>query len=465
MGYPIQNGNTTRPLLFLMVQSSDHLTGITGATPTVTLSKNGAAFAAPAGAVTEVGNGWYKLAANATDAGTNGPLLLHATAASADPTDDRFDVVSYNPDDAVRLGLTALPNVASGSAGAIPTTGTGANQINVASGAVTVGTNNDKTGYSLAANQHVIVDSGTVTTLTNLPSIPANWLTAAGIAASALNGKGDWLLASNYTAPLSSSATASAVWDALTSGHAVTGSFGLLVATDLDATVSSRLAASGYTAPLTATQVENAVWNATEASHLTAGTTGAALNAAGSAGDPWATTLPGSYIAGQAGYIVGHNLDAAVSTRMATFIYTAPDNADIAAIAAKLPANSIADETLVINATNAIMAAVGSPMQAGAAVELATSQPNYAPAKAGDAMSLTTAERTAVANALLDLADAIETGITPRTAIKGMVAALFGLTGTAGQNPEVYENPAGTATRLTVANDSSGNRTAVTITP
>ena len=32
----------------------------------------------------------------------------------------------------------------------------------------------------------------TVTNLTNLPAIPANWLTAAGIAASALNGKGDW---------------------------------------------------------------------------------------------------------------------------------------------------------------------------------------------------------------------------------------------------------------------------------
>lgn len=31
-----------------------------------------------------------------------------------------------------------------------------------------------------------------VTTLTNLPAITANWLTAAGIAAAALNGKGDW---------------------------------------------------------------------------------------------------------------------------------------------------------------------------------------------------------------------------------------------------------------------------------
>jgi hypothetical protein len=64
-------------------------------------------------------------------------------------------------------------------------------------------TNNDKTGYSLAANQHVIVDSGTVTTLTNLPAITAGWLTATGIAASALNGKGDWLLSSSTGSGLS----------------------------------------------------------------------------------------------------------------------------------------------------------------------------------------------------------------------------------------------------------------------
>jgi hypothetical protein len=42
---------------------------------------------------------------------------------------------------------------------------------------------------------------GTVTTLTNLPAITSGWLTAAGIAAGALDGKGDWLAASGYTAP------------------------------------------------------------------------------------------------------------------------------------------------------------------------------------------------------------------------------------------------------------------------
>src|SRR4029077_14818857 len=98
---------------------------------------------------------------------------------------------------------------------------------------------------------------GTVTNLTNLPSIPANWITAAGINAGALNGKGDWLLASSYTAPPTAATIAGAVWDVTLSGH------------------------------------------------LTAGTTGAALNAAGSAGDPWATALPGAYGAGTAGNIVG----------------------------------------------------------------------------------------------------------------------------------------------------------------
>jgi hypothetical protein len=49
-----------------------------------------------------------------------------------------------------------------------------------------------QTAVTIASSQHVIVDSGTVTTLTNLPTITAGWLTATGIAATALNGKGDW---------------------------------------------------------------------------------------------------------------------------------------------------------------------------------------------------------------------------------------------------------------------------------
>ena len=85
MGQAVSRGNTTQPLPFLMVLSSDHVTGATGKAPVVTISKNGGAFASPSGTVSEIGNGFYVLAANATDANTLGPLLLHATATACDP--------------------------------------------------------------------------------------------------------------------------------------------------------------------------------------------------------------------------------------------------------------------------------------------------------------------------------------------------------------------------------------------
>ncbi len=56
-----------------------------------------------------------------------------------------------------------------------------------------------------------------------------------------------------------------------------------------------------------------AVWDETMASHLTAGTTGAKLNAAASAGDPWATAIPASYGAGTAGAVLGTLLTTALT--------------------------------------------------------------------------------------------------------------------------------------------------------
>lgn len=59
-----------------------------------------------------------------------------------------------------------------------------------------------------------------------------------------------------------------------------------------------------------AAAIADAVWDEAISGHLTSGTTGAALNAAGSAGDPWSTVLPGAYGAGTAGYIVGATIKA-----------------------------------------------------------------------------------------------------------------------------------------------------------
>lgn len=185
MGYLLKQSQTARPLLFLMVDSADHVSAKTGLSPTVTLSKNGGAFAAPSGAVSEVGSGWYKVAGNGTDAGTLGPLLLHATATGADPTDERYEVVAFDPEVGTNLGLSALPTANPAANGGLATcdasnalkvqSGTGANQIALTSGKVE--------------------------------------LTAAGI---------------------------QAIWDALTSALTTAGSIGKLLVDRLDAAISSR---------------------------------------------------------------------------------------------------------------------------------------------------------------------------------------------------------------------------------
>jgi len=106
----IKQSSTQRSLIFLMVDSTDHVTGKTGLTPTVTLSKAGGSFASPSGAVTEIANGLYKVAANATDCNTLGSLWLHATGTAADPVDMEFEVVAYDPQTAALGAL--MPTVA-----------------------------------------------------------------------------------------------------------------------------------------------------------------------------------------------------------------------------------------------------------------------------------------------------------------------------------------------------------------
>ncbi|HVC95878.1 MAG TPA: hypothetical protein VND64_19465 [Pirellulales bacterium] len=260
-----QQNSTNHAVPFLMVLASDHITGATGLSPTVTLSKDGAAFGAAAGAVTEIGNGWYLLAGNATDRNTLGELAIHATAATADPSDDKYCIVPWDPFDAHRGTCgDVLPSVASNQANGIPVS-TNAGYIPIDWSAIhapaTVvdlsGTtiknldgNTVQTGDAYAeavliynrigaggASLGAIPDEAGVTTLLsrltsaragyidNLSAgavaqaatalsnanIPANWLTASGIAAGALDGKGDWLLSSSYTVGPTTAAIAVAV--------------------------------------------------------------------------------------------------------------------------------------------------------------------------------------------------------------------------------------------------------------
>lgn len=108
----LKQSSTAQPLTFLLILTSDHITGATGKTPTVKLSKSGGTGVTPSGTISEVDAtnhpGLYKIAGNATDTGTLGPLWLHATATGCDPVDIEFEVVAFDPQSATNLGLSNL---------------------------------------------------------------------------------------------------------------------------------------------------------------------------------------------------------------------------------------------------------------------------------------------------------------------------------------------------------------------
>ena len=266
--------STTYTRVFLLVQSADHVSGLTGASPTVSLSKAGGSFAAAGGTITEIANGFYKIALTATDTGTLGDLAFHCTAASADPT-DFIDQVAANI-----LGDTLPANVAqwNGSAVAAPASA-------------------------------------------GIPDVNLK-----NIGGSAVN-------------------TGAAQLGVNVVGYA---------AGEDPATLVLDVAAS---------------------SHNTASTVGAKINAAGSAGDPWSSALPGSYAAGTAGNILGN-----------------------------------------------------------------------------------------IVGTLLDAADAIETGVTPRQALRYIAAALAGvLSGAATTTVAISAIGNAGTPRISATVDASGNRSAIAL--
>lgn len=72
---------------FKMISSSDHISLKTGATPAVQIAKNGGAFGSPAGTISEIAFGWYKVALTTTDTNTAGDLSFLCTGFGTDDTD------------------------------------------------------------------------------------------------------------------------------------------------------------------------------------------------------------------------------------------------------------------------------------------------------------------------------------------------------------------------------------------
>jgi hypothetical protein len=139
---------------------------------------------------------------------------------------------------------------------------------------------------------------------------------------------------------------------------------------------------------LTEAGIADAVWDELIAGHVDSGSTGEALNAAGGAGDPWITALPGAYTAGQAGYILGTNLNATVSSRASqTSVDTVDDLLDtempaLTTAVADLPTNAelATSQAAADDATLAAVAALNNLSSAQAQTAAAAALTAYDPA-------------------------------------------------------------------------------------
>lgn len=344
--------NAAYNLTVFMTDAVDHVSAKTGLTLTITASKDGAAFGAITPTVTELANGWYKLALTASHTDTVGDLALHVTGSGADPTDLVLQVRANV------LGDTLPASLA------------------------------DKTGFALTSAYDA---AKTAAQPSDIPS-------AATIGAQITTDHGSGSYARN-TEPATAAAIASEVRTELATELA-----------HLDADVSSRSTYDGS--------------------------------------DPTGvTTLLARLSDARANLLDAlSNVDATISSRLAASSYTAPNNVGIAAIYA------------------AIDTEVATILTALAAIQAQTDLLPSAPAATGDAMTLTSGEREAIADAHLDRADAIEAGLTVRGAHRLTAAAAAAKASGMDVNQPVFRNAvADSKNRISAQTDEFGNRLAVSV--
>jgi hypothetical protein len=234
---------------YICFQGVDATTGgiKSGVTWTIRRSIDGTA-AAGGGSVTEDGTtGWYSYAMSQAD--TNGNNIgFNFTGTGAVPQTVNIITTAANPTDGVRLGLTALPNAAADAAGGLPISDAGGLDLDARLDAAVssrMASYTQPTGFLAATFPNgtiantTNITAGTMTTTTNL----TNAATAGDFTAVMKTSIGT-AVAASAVASVTGNVGGNVNGDV---GGNVTGSVGSVVgltASNLDATVSSRLASA-----------------------------------------------------------------------------------------------------------------------------------------------------------------------------------------------------------------------------
>lgn len=261
----------------------DGVTPKTGVSPTVYLSKAGAAQAArnSATAITHDRDGWYRVELNTTDTNTVGPLLIQVTDAATHL--------------AVWHEVVVLPaNVYDSLVGGTDLLQVDTTQIEGADATDTINAQADQALADYDAPTKAEMDAG-FAALNDLSAAEVN----AEVDQALVDINLDHLVGTATGIPAVPAGTfLDQIMDDGTASYDRT--------TDSLQALRDRgdAAWATGTTPPTAAAIADAVWDESLAGHLGAGSTGEALNAAGSAGDPWTTTLPGAYTGSQAGKVL-----------------------------------------------------------------------------------------------------------------------------------------------------------------
>lgn len=386
--------NTAAKLCFCLVDAADG-SALTGATVTARVSKDGAAQGTAAGSVSELGNGQYVLAA--TDADMNADQLgFLFTATGAVPVsiaiatttklvselqDLTAAQVNAEVDTAISdAALATAANLAivdgvvdeiKAKTDNLPSSpaavGSNMGTVTSVTNPVTVGTNNDKTGYSISGTKTTLDALNDITaasvwahgtrtlssfgtlvsdiwahgtrTLTGFGTLVADiWSHATRLLTGGVNLNADQAVnvtkvggtavsgPNDLKADVSGLSTFDPLTDEVTVVAASITAIAVETTSDIEGGILGNVKASTdrlegliensggdrFTAKaleaapssgggLTVQDIVDGVWDENLASHNTPGTTGAGMAAAGNAGDPWATVLPGSYTGNQAG--------------------------------------------------------------------------------------------------------------------------------------------------------------------
>lgn len=293
-------------------------------------------------------------------------------------------------------------------------------------------------------------------------------------------------------AKVNSAASAGDPWATNLPGSYASGTAGNIVGNRLDATITSRHASGAAVASVTGAvgSVTGAVGSVTGVSNIaaavrdvdntspTTGSLGAKVNSAASAGDPWATVLPGAYAANTAGNIIGNRLDAAITSRHASGAAVASVTGAVGSVTGSVGSVTGSVGSVAGNVGGNVVGSVASVSgnvagsvasvtgNVGGSVASVTGAVGSVTGSVGSVLGSVGSVVAGVALSASGLnAPIVETGLNAIDTMKLILASVAGTLSGAGTTTLIFKNPAGSATRLTVTTDADGNRTVVVATP